>query len=84
MKTEVNYDHLIRLLEERRNYNKIPLEDIEWVRDDGSKIEVDPKIIEDWKFIGLSNSEFAELCLSRIVAGEQEELLKELTWKEVQ
>jgi hypothetical protein len=37
--------------------NSTPLEDIELYRNN-EKIEIDPEMIEEWKFIGLSNMYF--------------------------
>lgn len=81
MTTCVNYDAMMRLLKTKGEVNSFKLEDIEWVRDDGTVIQVDPKIIEDWKFVGMTNISFVELILCRIAAGEQEQVLKELEWK---
>lgn len=77
----VNYDDVMRQLKIRADLNKLPFEEIEWVRDDGTKIEFDKKFSEEWKFFGLSNVNFPELILSRVIAGEQKELLGELEWK---
>jgi hypothetical protein len=71
-------------MEIRAGINRMPLEEIEWVRDDGTKIAFDPKLVEEFKFIGLNNTSFVELFLSRVVEGEEKELLEELEWKEVQ
>ncbi len=80
--TAVNYDEVIRWLEYKSSINKLELKDIEWMRDDGTKIEFDPRLIERFNFIGLNNINFAELFLTRVLAGEQGELLKELHWDE--
>lgn len=62
--------------------NSHKLEDIEWVRDDGSVITFDPQLIEEWKFMGLTNVCFLEMFLTRVVEGEEKELLHELnTWE---
>lgn len=78
----VNYDEVLRQMEIRSGINRMPLEEIEWVRDDGTKIVFDPKLVDEFKFIGLSNINFVELFLSRVVEGEEKELLEELEWKE--
>jgi len=74
----VNYDEVVRLIKMRFAINRCPLEEIEWVRDDGTKIEVNPKLIQEWKFIGLSNIDFPDFILSRIIAGEEKELFEDL------
>lgn len=78
----VNYDEVVRQMEIRSSINRMPLEDIEWVRDDGTKIEFDPKLVDEFKFIGLNNISFVEFFLSRVVEGEEKQLLEELEWKE--
>jgi hypothetical protein len=75
----VNYDEVVRQMEIRSGINRCPLEEIEWVRDDGSKIEFDLKLVEEFKFIGLNNINFVELFLSRVVEGEEKELLEEFS-----
>jgi len=79
----VNYDEVLRQMEIRFGINRMPLEEIEWVRDDDTKIVFDPKLVDEFKFIGLNNTSFVELFLSRVVEGEEKELLEELEWKEV-
>lgn len=80
---KVNFDEVMRALTFQSEVNALPLEEIEWVRDDGSVVKVDPKIIEDWKFVGLSNFCFVEINLTRIAEGKEDEVLKELEWQEV-
>jgi hypothetical protein len=80
----VNYDAIMRWLEFKKKVNSHDLSDIEWVRDDGSTITFDPKLIEEWKFMGMTNVSFVELFLTRVVEGQEKELLKELdTWETV-
>lgn len=78
---KVNFDEVMRLLKFKKEINDLSLEEIEWVRDDESIIKVDPRIIEDWKFVGLSNCYFADINLTRIVEGKEKEVLKELEWQ---
>lgn len=51
----------LEVLEQARAYirwiNKQPLESIEWHRN-GKALKVDPKDLEEWKFIGLCNVDF--------------------------
>jgi hypothetical protein len=71
---KVNYDEALRWLEYKRNVNTCSIEEIEWVRDDGSKVEVDPEYINDFKITGLSNLCFAECFIWHIVNGTEAEL----------
>jgi len=74
----VSYDAVQRYFAFRQRVNAVALEDIEWVRDDGSVIVVDPALIEDWRFIGLTNFCFAESYLPEVVEGRGAELLKDI------
>lgn len=49
--------------------NKEELQDIEWIRDDGSEIEVPNTVYDEWRDIGLSNTTFAEIMLPDVVKG---------------
>ncbi len=80
----ISYDAILRWLDFKKVINGTDLNDIEWVRDDGSVIEFNPELIEHWKFMGMTNVCFAELFLSRVVDGEGDKLLEELnTWEKV-
>lgn len=74
---KVNYDEVMRQMYITSIINITPLEKIEWVRNDGSKIEVDPDLIKEFKYTGLGNINFAEMYITRIINGEHEEVLKE-------
>lgn len=78
---KVYYDEVMRQLQIRAALNRLPLDEIEWVRDDGTPIVFDKRLLEGWKFIGLNNVNFPELVLSRVLAGEEQELLEEFEWK---
>jgi len=55
MKVAVEY---IRwLMEERAKINKMELQDIEFF-EEGMKLEISQKIIDDFKFCGLNNIDF--------------------------
>jgi hypothetical protein len=53
----VDIERVRKIQEERTKINKADLEDIEWY-EDGKKLEISPKVIEDFKFIGLNNTDF--------------------------
>lgn len=38
--------------------NDVPLKDVTFLGDDGEPIEIDEKLIDEFKFIGLNNSDF--------------------------
>ena len=53
----VDIEHVLKLQAERRKINELDLNDIEWY-EDGKKVEVSPKVIEEFKFTGLCNTDF--------------------------
>ena len=55
MKIDVGY--VRRLREELDFINKLNLQQIEWY-ENGQKVEIDPKVLEEFKFVGLSNENF--------------------------
>ncbi len=59
----VNLDELRAVLAYINTLNRTELSTITWVDDRGQKIEVDKELIDSWRFIGLSNKDFAELIL---------------------
>lgn len=75
---QVNFDEVMRWYEFQKKVNSVPLGEIVWYRDSGETIKVDPALLEEWKFIGMCNTTFAEMFLSRVVNGEEQELMKEL------
>jgi hypothetical protein len=57
MKKRINIEDVEKLLEERRKINIIPFENIEWYKN-GKKLILNPKILEEYKFMGLNNTDF--------------------------
>lgn len=51
-----------RILALRSEINNLNLEDIVWTRND-NVIPVTKEAIDNWKFIGMTNTSFAELVL---------------------
>lgn len=78
---QFSYDKLLRCKEFMDEINSCELKEIEWTRDDGSVLEVNSQLIEEWKNIGMTNTTFAEFFLSRVAIGEESLLLEELGCK---
>ncbi len=63
-KTNINERHKIRVSEilditkRLQEINSLELTEIDFLDDNGNAIEIDKKIIEDFKFCGLNNSVF--------------------------
>jgi hypothetical protein len=58
MKVDINYVKYLR--EELGKINRLDIGDIEWYNGE-EKIEVDPKHLKHWRFVGLNNTDFATM-----------------------
>ena len=54
---KVNIERILELTEELKCINRQDLSDIEFYKN-GKKLVIDPKIIEDFEFVGLNNVDF--------------------------
>lgn len=77
-KTWISVEELKKHMDFIERLNKTPLDEVVWLDDKGKEVEIDPYLLKCWRFMGLSNSYFYELFVTRILAGEQDELRKEL------
>lgn len=59
----VDLEELERVQEYLRQINAVSLSEIRWQRN-GVNVNPTPEDLEEWKFIGLSNTAFAELRLN--------------------
>ena len=57
MKTKVDIDGIKSASQKLREINQIPFEDIIWM-DGDTEIIVDPVVAENWRFMGLNNTDF--------------------------
>ena len=56
-KMRIDIEHVRKIQEERMKINNVPIKQIEWY-EDGKKVEMDSKIIEDFIYTGLNNTDF--------------------------
>lgn len=71
MKVDIN--EVMRIQSRRREINSVPLADIEWT--DGDKpVQIDPAIIQEFAFTGLSNVDFIDtgICLKRSLSFKED------------
>lgn len=54
---KITIERVTELINIIDNINAIPFEEIEWHLDD-KPIQLDSKIVKEWKFIGLNNVDF--------------------------
>ena len=53
----IDIEHVRKIQEERMKINTVPFKQIEWY-EDGKKVNISPKIAEDFLFTGLNNIDF--------------------------
>ena len=56
-KIRIDVEDVIEFHKRRAYWDSVPIQDVEFF-ENGAKIEVDPEIINEWRFIGLSNDYF--------------------------
>lgn len=59
-KHQVNIDRINAALAEIAAFNRLPLAECEFF-EKGRRLEIDPEVLENFRFIGLSNKCFVEL-----------------------
>jgi hypothetical protein len=70
--TRVDFEEVQRLLERRREINRLNFSDIEWFKD-GQRIEVPANVQEEFRFTGLANTDFVEIDFAEFTAPESVE-----------
>lgn len=70
---KVNVDEVVRLKARLKEINNLKLEEIEWVNDKGEPIVIEKAVIEEWRFVGLSNCYFVE----DVINGDFREVMKQ-------
>lgn len=68
-KLVIHLDELEQVFAYLRTINMTRLEDIEWRRDN-VPLAIHPKVMEEWKYIGLSNEQFPRMCMGWIKSVE--------------
>lgn len=58
-KINIDVDDMLKLKSDIREFNKLNLKDIEFIYNN-KLININQKVLEEWKFIGLSNIDFME------------------------
>ena len=59
---QVHIEKVLDLKRQLREINSVPLKEIIWLKN-GSKIEYLQQDLEDFRFTGLSNTDFIDYCL---------------------
>lgn len=58
-KMTVAFEELEAIWARIAEINAVPFADIEWTKD-GVPLNVSPKMVDDWRFVGMSNATFPE------------------------
>jgi len=53
----VDVEQVKKIQAERKKINDLELQDIEWY-EDGKKVDIDPKVLAEFEFTGLCNTDF--------------------------
>lgn len=57
---------VISIMERLEEINNTPLSDIEWIYD-GKVLPISEDVIEEWKFMGLSNKDFVNFRIMELL-----------------
>ncbi len=57
---QVKISEILELKKRIREINNTNLKKIEFLDDDGNVVEINPKFVEEFRFVGLSNCDFIE------------------------
>lgn len=58
----IKIEEILELKQKLREFNSLDLRDIEWTHY-GKEISVSQRKLDDWRFTGLSNSDFIEIVI---------------------
>ena len=57
---DVDLDSLQAAVDYLRSVNAVPLVDVVWLRH-GERVAIPPGAVAEWRFVGMSNKEFARV-----------------------
>ena len=58
MKKRINISEIIKLKERLNEINSLDLSDVNFIDEFGNAIKITNEMYEDWKYTGLSNTDF--------------------------
>ena len=62
---KINIEDILAAQTIRNQINKVDIKDIEWYLD-GEKISIPDETLEEWRFTGLSNTDFVNFCIPEL------------------
>jgi len=57
---KIKISEVLFLKERLKEINNLDLSNIEWLDENGNVVEIDPKNISDFKYMGLNNADFID------------------------
>jgi len=62
---KLNIEDILDAQSTRNQINLLDIKDIEWYLD-GEKITISDETLEEWRFTGLSNTDFVNFCIPEL------------------
>lgn len=62
---KLNIEDILDAQSTRNKINQMDIKNIEWYLD-GKKIFISDETLEEWKFTGLSNTDFVNFCIPEL------------------
>lgn len=62
---KINIEEILEAQARRSEINSTDIKDIEWYLG-GQKLSIQSKTLEEWRFTGLSNTDFVNFCIPEL------------------
>lgn len=62
---KINIEEILAAQERRSEINTTDIKDIQWYLE-GKEIVIPSETLEDWRFTGLSNTDFVNFCIPEL------------------
>lgn len=62
---KLNIEDILDAQSTRNQINRLDIKEIEWYLD-GEKVNISDETLEEWRFTGLSNTDFVNFCIPEL------------------
>lgn len=62
---KINIEEILEAQQRRSEINSTDIKEIEWYLD-GVRITIPDETLEEWRFMGLSNTDFVNFCIPEL------------------
>ncbi len=62
---KINIEEILDAQSTRNQINSLDIKEIEWYLD-GEKVTISDETLEEWRFTGLSNTDFVNFCIPEL------------------